>query len=277
MADTARLKALQNLSSALPIANSKVAAGQAAARQMQVQNAVRGAPAAAPIASTAQQTGQAVAEQAGTQAVQAAGQQVQQQQQLGQTGLQEQNTANQSQVASLQQGAKEQQMDNVQKLAQLDSKLKADIYDRNMTFQKSELGRTSLNENQLADYTRLSARNDEEFKNFQQAATQASQRQLQMMDTAYKKIVEDLDFRYQQAKQAGDQQAMRDVANMKSETKARMDREEARAANSAAAWTAGGAILGGAAGAAVGQSAAGASGGAGIGGAAGGLASGIGI
>lgn len=277
MADTARLKALQNLSSSLPIANQKVAAGQSAARQMQVQQAVKQAPVGANIPQAAQQTGQAVAENVGQQAVQAAGQNLQQQQQVGQVGLQEQQTQNRATGASLQQGVQEQQMDNVQKLAQLDSKLKQDIYDRNMTFQKDELGRTALNENQMADYARLSATSDEQFKNYQQQANQASQRQLALMDTAYKKIIEDLDFRYQKAKQAGDQQTMRDVETMRTQTAARMDREKARAANSAAAWAAGGMILGGVTGAAMGQTAASTGAGAGFGGAAASAISGMGL
>lgn len=274
MADTARLRALQNLSSALPVANAKVAAGQNSARQMQIQNAVKAAPAGS-ITGNAQATGQAVAEQAGAQAVPAAQQNVAQQGQVAQVGLQEQNTANQAQVQSLRQGGREQQIDAAEKLGQLDSKLKQDIYDRNMKFERDELGRATLNETQTADYVRLNAKSDDEYKNYAQQAQQANDRNLQMMEVAYKKIVEDLDFRYQKAKQAGDQQTMKDVENMRNETEARMSREKARAANSAAAWTAGGMIVGGVAGAVIGGPA-GAQAGAGVGGALGGMASGLG-
>lgn len=253
MADTAKLKALQNLSASLPVANSKVAAGQNAARQMQIQAAVQKAPATANIPEAAQMTGQTAAEQTGTQAVRQATQNVQQQGQVAQTGLGEQQTANRQLGASLQQGAQEQQMDNVQKLGQLDAKLKQDIYDRNIQFQKDETGRAVLNETQLADYARLNTATDEQYKNAAQAAQQANARNIEMLETAHKKIIEDLDFRYQQAKQSGDNQTMQDIANMKTETDARMAREKARAANSAAAWRTGGTVVGSVVGGVVGS------------------------
>ncbi len=274
MADPAKLQALKNLSAALPVANSKVAAGQTAARQMQIQNAVKAVPVGAVTAPTAQETGAAAAQQAGQQKVQAAQQNVQQQGQIGQVGLQEQNTANQNQIQSLQQGSREQQTSAVERLGNLDAKLKQDIYDKNIQFQKDETGRTVLNETQMADYARVNAQNDQQYQNYAQTAQQASQRNLELMNVAHQKIMEDLDVRYEKAKQAGDQATMRDIANMKYETDQRMQREQARAANSAAAWTAGGTVLGGALGSLAGP--AGAQAGAGVGGALGGMANALG-
>lgn len=279
MADSVRSKALQNISNALPVANAQVAAGQNAARQMQIQSAVRGAPAGAGTA-TAQTTGAAVAENAGQQAIQSAGQAVQQQGQVGQLGIAEQARQNQGEVQSLASGAKENEIANVERLAAIDSRAKDELYDKQMNFAQDENGRTLFNEQQLADYARISARSDQEYQNYAQAAKQASDRKLQMMETAFHKIEADLNYKYAQAKQAGDQAAQQQIAQQQAENAARMEREKARASNSAAAWNAGGQIVGAVAGGVLGSvvpgigTAVGATAGAGLGGALGSLAGG---
>lgn len=243
MADTTRMKALKNLSNSLPVANAQVAAGQNAARQMQIQSAVKAAPQKAGTA-TAQETGASVAANAGQQMIQNAGQTIQQQQQVGQVGLAEQARQNQAEVQSLASGGREQTMDNVQRLAALDSKAKKELYDDQMSFARDENGRTIFNEQQIADYARMNAKSNEEFKNYAQVATQASNRKLQLMETAYKKVQEDLNFKYAEAKQKGDQAAQKQIASDQSDMAARMQRERAKAANNGAMWQTGGAIVG---------------------------------
>lgn len=272
-----RMQALRNLSNQLPVANGKLAAGQSAARDMQVQQAVKSAPAAAPIQQTAQATGTAVAENRGQQLIQNATQQVQQQGQVGQLGLGQQAQEVQGQVAGLQSGARESAMDNVQRLASISEQAKQELYDRQMSFEKDQAGNAVLNERQLADYARINAKSDEDFKNYSQQAQQASQRALIAMEQAYKMVNEDLIQKYAEAEQKKDQESMKVIGQMQADSAARMQRERNRAANNAAAWNAAGTGIGGAVGGAIGQSASGAQAGSGVGGALGSVGSSIGI
>lgn len=279
MADTPRLRALQNLSNNLPVANSQIAAGHQAAQQMQIQNAVRSAPAGTGT-NAAQQTGASAAQQKGSEMIDSAGTQLQQQSGkagLAAVGAAETANTNAAQIGSLQAGAKDSAQDNVARLDAVASGAKADLYDKQMQFAKDQDNRTLFSEQQLSDYAVANAQSAQEYQNKAQAASIVNQRNIQMLETAHAKIMEDLNFKYQQAKQAGDHNAQESIRSMMNETEDRMSREKARAANSSAAWQAGGLILGGAAGAAIGQSASGAAGGAGVGSALGSAASGIGL
>lgn len=265
-----KLQALQNLSNQLPVANSNVAQGQAAARNMQLQQAVAAAPSTANIKQTAQQTGAASAQQAGSEMIQNAQNEVKQQGAVGQVGLQQQQQDVAGQVAGQQQGLAQQQMDNVQKLASIDEGAKQELYDKQMQFQKDQDGRTMFNTIQLADYARLKSQSDEQYQNYAQQAQQLEKRNLQVMEAAYNKVAEDLNQKYALAKQKGDQQTQLQVAAMKREADAAIERAKSRAANNQAAWTAGGTVVGAGVGAIAGGPA-GASTGASVGGALGGL------
>lgn len=247
--DTPRMSALKQLSQNLPVANSRIAQGQAAARDMQVQSAVARQPVAAPITQTAQQTGAAAAQQTGAQMVQGAQQGIQQQGQVAQVGLQQAGQAADARVAGSQMSAAEQKMDNVERLAALDESAKQELFDANMQFQRDESGRALFNETQLADYARLKAGSDEEFKKYAQDAEQSTQRNLQAMETAYRIVNADMEQQYAEAKQRGDQEMMQRVQKAKQEAEARMKKEKARAANKQAMWSAGAGVAGGAAGA----------------------------
>lgn len=271
---TPRMRALQNLSNQLPVANQQVAAGQQAARQMQLQNAVAAAPVTGNTTTNAQQTGASAAQQAGGQAVEAATNAVKQQGQIAQTGLAEEARQGQSEVAGQEMGAKQQAMDNTQRLAAIDMRAKQELYDKQMQFQKDELGRTQFNETQLADYARTNAVSNEQLKNYAQSANQLSQRKIQAMEIAYKKVAEDLEQKEALAIQKGDEQARSDIEKQRMDINAQMSREKARAANRAAIWQTGGTIAGGVVGAFAGP--AGASAGAGVGGAVGGAAGALG-
>lgn len=268
---TPRMLALQNLANQLPVSNSRVAQGQQSARDIQLQRAVASAPAKANITQTAQQTGAAAAGQAGQQAVERAQSQAQQQQQVGQLGLQEQQRAGQARVFGLQQGAKEQAMDNVQKLAQVDEKMKQELYDKQTKFEKDEAGRALFNDRQLADYAKLNSQSDEQFKDSAMKSDQLSKRKLQAMEAAQQVVNQDLNMKYEQAKQKGDNQLMQSIVQQKRDMDKKIMEEKNAAANRQAMWQAGGTIVGGVAGAVFGGPA-GAAAGASAGGALGGLA-----
>lgn len=251
MLDTPRIRALQNLSQQMPAASQKLAQGYQAARDFQLQQAAAKVPAPA-AAGMAQQLGAAQATQAGQQAVGVADQQAKVQQEIARQGLQEgQRQADQQKFQTGQQ-LQAEDVANKQRLAQLDQDTRAELFDRQMRFEKDELGRTQFNDRQLADYAVLSARSQEQLRNYQQTAQLAYDRNIQLMRTAYDKLDEALRNENALREQGYDQAAIQEMYQEKRDMEQRIRREEAAAANKMAAWSAGGAILGGAAGFAAG-------------------------
>lgn len=235
MAVTQKASALQSLVNQLPVANKQIAAGQQAARQMQVQQAVQKAAPTTQIAPTAQATGAAVASTAGQQMIDTAGRTAQTQQQAGQLQLGEQQQAAQQQTQGLQAGIREQQMDQLSRFADVSEQAKQELFDKQMTFRRDESGRTLFNQRQLADYAILNARNEEQLRNYSQSMQLASQRKIQMMEMAYKKMVQDLeqksamekgqlDFESQQRMQ----QAINDMNNRIATSKRAAEAEKAK-------------------------------------------------
>ena len=267
---TNKLTALQNLQGQLPVASQRVAQGIQAARDIQLQQAVAKAPTGAAIAPAAQQTAAAAAQQTGQQQAQAAQQMVQQAGQVGQLQLGEQKMSGQQVVFGAQQAAEKQELDNVQRLSQLDMNAKKELYDNEISFKRDEAGRTLFNQRQLADYAKQNAVSDEQFKNYAQQAEQVSKRNLQAMESAYNIITENLKQQWAVAEQNKDQAAQKQIQEIQIELQKRMAKARARAANNMGAWTAAGTIAGAGAGALIagpGGYAAGAAAGASIGGA----------
>ena len=271
---TNKLTALQNLQGQLPVASQRVAQGIQAARDIQLQQAVAKAPTGAAIAPAAQQTAAAAVQQTGQQQAQAAQQMVQQAGQVGQLQLGEQKMSGQQVVFGAQQAAEKQELDNVQRLSQLDMNAKKELYDNEISFKRDEAGRTLFNQRQLADYVKQNAVSDEQFKNYAQQAEQISKRNLQAMESAYNIIAENLKQQWAVAEQNKDQAAQKQIQEIKIELEKRMAKARARAANNMGAWTAGGTVVGAVAGGVAGSiiapgagTAAGAAAGASIGGA----------
>lgn len=272
--ETPRMSALKNLAKNLPVANSQVAQGQSAARGMQLQQAVQAAPASTNTTTTAQQIGAQQAQQAGVQQVEAAQKATAVRGPLARMGtaaVQEQAQQGQEKLSSLQAGAREQAMDATQRLAALDASTKKEMYDDQIQFEKDENGRTKFNTIQLADYARLKAENDEQYKNYAQQATQASSRRLQAMDNAYRVLTQQLEQKYKLAEQKKDQDSMRQIIATKQAMEEKIAKEKAKAANTNAMFSTAGTVIGGVIGA-VGGGTQGAGVGMAAGGAAGGLA-----
>jgi len=249
--ETNRLQALKNLAANIPVANSRVAAGQQAARDLQLQKAVAAAPAGTG-AKAAQGIGEQQAQTAGQQMIQNAQQGIQQTGQVGQLGLAEQARQNQSTAFGEQMGAQQQAMDNTQRLANISEKAKQDLYDKQMQFQKDENGRTVFNAIQMADYAATTAQSQQQYQNYAQQAQDLNQKNLEVMQTAYENVIEDLNNKYEAAKQQGDQDTMREVAQKKHDADVAMQDAKNKAANNSAAWSAGGTIIGAVAGAVIG-------------------------
>lgn len=205
MSESPRMSALKALSNKLPVANTQLQKQQAAARDIQLQQAVGGAAPAAATTQNAQQTATAQTQNAGQQVIQGAQQQVQQQGQIQQTGVQEQARQDQATVSGLQQGADQEKLDNVQKLAQIDQKAKQEMYDSRRQFAEDELGRKFTNERQLADYALLRSKSQEDWLQYQQQTDKLNQRNMQLLQAAQQKLSSQLEYENKAVNQLKDQ------------------------------------------------------------------------
>lgn len=212
MADSQKQSALRQLAASLPVANKQVAQQQAAARDMQLQQAVAAAPSAAPVASTAQNTGAAAATMAGQQQVQGAEQGLQQQGQVAQLGQQAGALQSQANVASLQAGAKDQQLDGIQKLAAISEDAKKEMYDSRRQFAQDQMGQKFSNERQLADYARMKSGSEDQWQDYVQQTDQIYDRKSQMLSSAQSKISTQLQFQQDEVNQIRDQLATRKMS-----------------------------------------------------------------
>lgn len=249
MADTARLSALRQLSANLPVANRRIAAGLQASRDLQLQRAVGSAPAAGNIPVSAAQLGGVQAAQAGQAQLAQTEQQVGQQQQVAQLGAQEQQRAGQQGIFEQQQATREQQMDNVQRLASLSEGAKKEIYDSRLQFAKDQMGRAYFNERQLADYARTSARSDQDFQNYAQQSEQLHQKKQSLMQSAYNKLAQTLSNEAELRELGLNQQQVLELQRLQKDAQIAQQKAAAKANNTRSMWAAGGAIVGGVAGA----------------------------
>lgn len=261
---------LQKLAAAMPVANQKVAEQRKQAQVLQLQNATAAAPAAAPVQQQAQQAGAAVTQNQGAALIDAAKQNVQQGGQLAQQGAQVQQADISQKLNALKNQATTEQQSSVERFANMDQDAKKKIFDSRLKFAEDESGRKFLNDRQLADYAKLNAKNDQEYQSYAQAAQQAQQRSQQVMETAYKKIEQQLDIQNQLGTQERNNDLQMKLAQAKNDMKKAMASAAAQAQNRAQVYSTGGTLIGAGLGAFGGP--AGAAGGAQVGGSFGALA-----
>jgi hypothetical protein len=300
MADpTNKLTALQQLSQQIPVASSRAAQQQQAARDIQLQQAVAKAPTTAPVQQTAAQVGAAQAQTTGQQAVQAATNQIQQQGQIAQQGQAVQQMADRKDLAQSEMGLRNEQQSIDNRLAQISLQGKQELFDKNIKFERDEIGRAMLNQDQLDDYVLSKARTEQDWANYQQQVEQAYKRKQQFTDYSMNKLSQELqqqsslenliaereqDVKLNTAQREAARKARLQIANNKlaieqqlADFQFQKEKEQADAANRAAKRAMGGQIIGTVLGAAVGTlvapgagTAAGASFGASLGGSLGG-------
>jgi hypothetical protein len=161
--------------------------------------------------------------------------------------------------------------ENEQRLFNLSATLKAELYDNQMKFQKDELGRTLLNERQLADWAIMRAKNEEDLQKYEQITQQTLQKKEMLLNHAWKMLEQQLESQFARAEQEKDFEQKKMLYQMKKEFEEKKRRMLAEEAGKAALWKTGGAIVGGVIGAYFGGPA-GAMAGASAGSAAGGMA-----
>ena len=245
---TKRAKQLEQLAMSLPGQNQQIAQGQQQARQIQLQEQIKQAPGTAG-PGFAQQLGAQQAQQAGQIQLGAQKRGQQQAQLAGQMGL-EQKAREQRDTGFQQQLAiNANQRQTADRLSNLDQRLKSQLLDNQLTFQKDQAGQTFLNERQLMDYAATKARSAEEYANYVQQVNQISQRELQMLQTAERKINQALQQGYIKKGKTLDRELQKELIEKKRILQKQIQDKQNKAANRASMFQAGGVVLGAAAGA----------------------------
>jgi hypothetical protein len=246
---TPRQQQLQTLSGQFMPQAQETAAGMQNARVTNLQQAVQKAVQTGQSGpQLAQQMGAQQAQQTGAINLQAAQQAQGQQAQLGQAALQQQGQEAQASLFDRDLALQQKRRDLTNQLAKLDTRLKNELFDKQLQFQKDEYGRTLFNERQLMDYKLATARSDEEFRNYEQRVQQESARKMQVLKAAYSKLNQEIEQDNRRTEQRlNNEQKMR-IAKAKQELEEKMRKERAKQANRAAAFSAGGAIVGAVAG-----------------------------
>ena len=241
---TKRAKQLEQLAMSLPKANQDMQQGQRAARDIQLYEQVRQAP---------QGTGFRAAGQVGAQQAQAAGQEAlqaqkatqTQSQQVGQMGLQEQGRQQRQEGFEQQIQVSENQIKLGNKLNKLDNRLKTQLLDDQLKFNKDQAGQTLLNTRQLADWAVTKAKSKEEYLNYAQQAKQMYEKDIMLHEAAYNKLKQALELGYIKKGQKLDIETKLRLKKAKLKIEKQIKDKKNKAKNKMSMWSTGGKILGG--------------------------------
>jgi hypothetical protein len=247
MAVTPRMKQLQKLAGGMPVANQQVATGLQEAQATQLQAAIGQAKPGAGV-QQAQQIGGQVAAQRGQAQLQAQEATRQQVGQVGQVGLQQQQLQNVQQLGRQESALAGRQRSQAVRLSQLDNKLKQDLLDKQLQFNKDERGRVLFSERQLADAAILTARSQQEFEMYKQRAEQVTRRKLQAMEYAAKVMENTLTSGRDAEGRQLDQQSRLQIKQEVAAAERAIQDEIRKQQNKSAMWGAAGTILGATAG-----------------------------
>lgn len=210
--------------------------------------------------------GAALQAQAGQSALANAAQSVQSSARVGQTALATRESDVKNQVALRKLSLDAESAKASARLARLGEDVKNKILDDNLNFQRDKAGRTLFNERQLADWTVLKARSNEDFEAFKQKSAQYHERYMQLLQQSNKIITAELQRETAKAIQDRDMQRMEVLAKAKRASDKKLAEQAERRSQGAAIGRGVGTIVGATAGAIYGGGAPGAIVGAGVGG-----------
>lgn len=250
--ETTRTRQLRKLAEGVPGANQKVAQGLQQARTTQLQAQIGAMQPGVGGPQAAQQIGAQQAGQAGQIALQAQQAGQQQAKQIGQMGLQQQQVEAQKRIGEEQREVSAKARDFSNRLNNISNEAKDELLDRQLEFQTDEAGRTLMNQRQLADWAATKARSEEEFRNYQQMATQASQRKIQYLETMHRSLTQAMEQGYIMEGKKLDFEARKNITVMQQNLARKLASEKRHAAENQRRWaaigTVGGAVIGGIAG-----------------------------
>lgn len=243
------MAALDQIVNNMPVANQRRQQQQQAATDLQLQQAVKAVPPKQAGPAVAQTLGGAAAQTAGQQMIETAKQNVAVNQQAGGMAVDQKQSELQTGIAELRRGQETGQLADEQAFANISEDAKREMFDSRMSFSKDEMGRTFMNERQLADYAATHARSKEQLQDYMQTAEQMHDRKTQALEAAQAKIDQELQFQNSLSNQKQDQALQKQLVQAKRDLEAKIAKDKAKRANRAGTFQTvaaiGGAVVGG--------------------------------
>lgn len=249
-----RIGQLNKLATAIPLANQQVASGMQQARETQLQQAIgQMTPEQAATPRLAQSIGAQQAEAAGKIQLQAQQKTQQQAVTAGQQALAQEKLQKQQQLFTRSQALAQKNRYLEGQLANISQSAKDKLLDQQLSFKRDEFGRTLWNERQLADYKLMTAKSEEEYRQFEQQFEQMSQRRMKMLEIAQQKITLSLKNGFMREDQRLNQNQKIELMKAKAAIDRKIAAEKAKRRGRGAMFQGAGAIIGAAAGAYIGM------------------------
>jgi hypothetical protein len=245
-----RIQNLNKLAAAIPMANQQIASGMQQARETQLQQTIgQMTPEQAATPRLAQSMGAQQAAQAS--AIQLGAQQKTQQSAVvaGQQAMVQDKIQKQQELFTRSQALSQKNRYLENELARISQSAKDKLLDQQLSFKRDELGRTVWNERQLADYKIATAKDEEDFRNYQQEASNLSERRMKMLTMAQKKLEQILEQGYISNNQKLDQASRLKIVETVAALKRKQARESARQSSNMGMWAGAGTVVGAVAGA----------------------------
>ena len=245
-----RIQNLNKLAAAIPMANQQIASGMQQARETQLQQTIgQMTPEQAATPRLAQSMGAQQAAQAS--AIQLGAQQKTQQSAVvaGQQAIVQDKIQKQQELFTRSQALSQKNRYLENELARISQSAKDKLLDQQLSFKRDELGRTIWNERQLADYKIATAKDEEDFRNYQQEASNLSERRMKMLTMAQRKLEQVLEQGYISTNQKLDQASRLKIVETVAALKRKQARESARQSSNMGMWAGAGTVVGAVAGA----------------------------
>ena len=230
----------RNLASNMPGQNTKVATElqEASKMGMQAQLGQIGQAGQGPLSvQQVQQAGAQAAAQQGQATLQAQQQQAQKAMQLSKQTAQEEQQQNQQKLREREFNIKKKANILQRQLGVYDEKLKNEIFDKNIKFEKDELGRTLFNERQLMDFKIYNSKSKIEFRKFEQDMRNMSKKRMRMLDISLLKIKQELNQQFEKDQLEMDQEQRMRLLKAKAALEEKIRRAKADAANRASMFS----------------------------------------
>jgi hypothetical protein len=240
-----RIQNLNKLAAAIPMANQQIASGMQQARETQLQQTIgQMTPEQAATPRLAQSMGAQQAAQAS--AIQLGAQQKTQQSAVvaGQQAIVQDKIQKQQELFTRSQALSQKNRYLENELARISQSAKDKLLDQQLSFKRDELGRTVWNERQLADYKIATAKDEEDFRNYQQEASNLSERRMKMLQMAQRKLEQVLEQGYISTNQKLDQASRLKIVETVAALKRKQARESARQSSNMGMWSGAGTIVG---------------------------------
>jgi hypothetical protein len=240
-----RIQNLNKLAAAIPMANQQIASGMQQARETQLQQTIgQMTPEQAATPRLAQSMGAQQAAQAAS--IQLGAQQKTQQSAVvaGQQAIVQDKIQKQQELFTRSQALSQKNRYLENELARISQSAKDKLLDQQLSFKRDELGRTIWNERQLADYKIATAKDEEDFRNYQQEASNLSERRMKMLQMAQRKLEQVLEQGYISTNQKLDQASRLKIVETVAALKRKQARESARQSSNMGMWSGAGTIVG---------------------------------